>query len=174
MRIQKLNRPHRELLHKIAIGDLDGISEEDVNYVVDAARGVARARFLRHNVGMLSAPAQVEAFLRDWLRGLEHEVFGMILMDHRHRVITVTDLFRGTVDGASVHTREVVKELLMRNASAVILYHNHPSGVAEPSRADIRITARLRDALATIDARILDHIIVGDKEITSLAERGLI
>ena len=94
-------------------------------------------------------------------------------MDNRNRVITFEELFRGTIDGASVYPREVVKACLSHNAAAVIFAHNHPSGVAEPSLADERITKRLKDALALIDVRVLDHLIVGE-EVISLAERGLL
>jgi DNA repair protein RadC len=95
-------------------------------------------------------------------------------LDVRHRLIAFEELFRGTVDGASVHRREVVKQALARNAAAVILAHNHPAGVAEPSEADELITHRLRDALALVDVRVLDHIIVGDGRCMSFAERGLL
>jgi len=96
------------------------------------------------------------------------------LLDKRHRLIHYEELFRGTIDGASVHPREIVKQALRRNAAAVIVAHNHPSGIAEPSQADEFITQRVRDALALVDIRLLDHIIVGDGASVSLAERGLI
>jgi DNA repair protein RadC len=101
-------------------------------------------------------------------------VFCCLFLDTRHRLICFEELFRGTVDGASVHPREVVKQALARNAASVILAHNHPSGVAEPSHADEIITVRLRDALALVDIRVLDHLIVGDGACTSLAERGVV
>lgn len=104
----------------------------------------------------------------------EHEIFGMLLLDNRHRVIVVEELFRGTLDGASVHPREVVKAALAHNAAAVILFHNHPSGVTDPSQADELITRRLKDALALVEVRVLDHLIVGGNSSTSFAERGLI
>ena len=123
----------------------------------------------------INSPKNTRSFLRLELRNHEHEVFGMICLDNRNRIIERKDIFRGTIDGASVYPREVVKEVLAVNAAAVILYHNHPSGVAEPSQADEIITRRLRDALALVDVRILDHVIVGaDGEITSFAERGLL
>jgi len=129
---------------------------------------------LRKGSPVLSAPANTRAFLRSHLGPLEHEVFAMLVLDNRHRLIEYVELFRGTVDGASVHPREVVKEILKRNGAAVIFAHNHPSGVAEPSQADELITRRLRDGLALIDVRVLDHIIVGDEKCTSFAERGLL
>ncbi|MFI4890017.1 MAG: JAB domain-containing protein, partial [Steroidobacterales bacterium] len=95
-------------------------------------------------------------------------------LDNRHRLIEFEQLFRGTIDGASVYPREVVKQALQWNCAAVIIAHNHPSGVAEPSLADERITLRVRDALALVDIRLLDHIIVGDGASVSLAERGFI
>jgi DNA repair protein RadC len=104
----------------------------------------------------------------------EFETFCLIYLDNRHRLIACEDLFRGTIDGASVHPREVVKEALRHNAAAVILAHNHPSGVAEPSHADELITRRLREALQLVDIRVLDHLIVAGGETVSFAERGLI
>jgi DNA repair protein RadC len=105
---------------------------------------------------------------------LEHEVFCCLYLDKRHRLIQFEELFRGTIDGASVHPREIVKLALQRNSAAVIIAHNHPSGVAEPSQADEFITQRVKEALALVDIRLLDHIIVGDGACVSLAERGLI
>ena len=106
------------------------------------------------------------------LRGAHAEVFAVLFLDTRHRVIAFEVLFRGTVDGASVHPREVVRRALVHNAAAVIFAHNHPSGVAEPSRLDRAITDRLVDALSTVDVRVLDHLVVGDGETVSFAERG--
>jgi DNA repair protein RadC len=97
-----------------------------------------------------------------------------LYLDNRNRVITCQELFRGTIDGASVYPREVVKEALAHNAAAVILVHNHPSGVAEPSQADELITRRLKQALSLVDIRVLDHVIVGDGACESFAERGLL
>ena len=108
------------------------------------------------------------------LRDLEHEVFCCLYLDKRHRLIQFQELFRGTIDGASVHPREIVKLALQRNSAAVIIAHNHPSGIAEPSQADELITQRVKEALALVDIRLLDHIIVGDGASVSLAERGLL
>ena len=96
----------------------------------------------------------------------------MVFLDNQHRVIAVEDLFRGTLDSCSVHPREVVKQALKHQAGAVILAHNHPSGVAEPSPADRHITTRLKEALALVDVRTLDHLVIGDGEPVSFAERG--
>jgi DNA repair protein RadC len=122
----------------------------------------------------LSSPRATRDFLSLKLGSLDHEVFALIFLDKRHRVISYLEMFRGTIDGASVHPREVVKEALKQNAAAVILAHPHPSGVAEPSQADEFITNRLKEALGLIDVRVLDHIIIAGADSTSMAERGLI
>jgi len=122
----------------------------------------------------IRSPADTEAFLQARMRHLDHELFCCLFLDNRHRVLSFNELFRGTIDGTSVYPREVVKEALAINAAAVILAHNHPSGVAEPSQADERITKRLKSALELVDIRLLDHLIIGDGRATSLASRGLI
>jgi DNA repair protein RadC len=122
----------------------------------------------------LTTPQAVRRYLKNRLYSYPYEVFACLFLDNRHRLIQYEELFRGTVDGSSVHPREVVSRALHHNAAAVILAHNHPSGVAEPSQADTRITRRLRDALALVDIRVLDHVIVGDGEPSSFAELGLI
>lgn len=122
----------------------------------------------------IRSPADTEAFLQARMRHLDHELFCCLYLDNRHRVLRFDELFRGTIDGTSVYPREVVKEALSVNAAAVILAHNHPSGVAEPSQADERITQRLKSALDLVDIRLLDHLIIGDGAATSLARRGLI
>jgi DNA repair protein RadC len=122
----------------------------------------------------LAGPADVQRFLRARLRDRAHEVFCCLYLDNRHRVIAFEELFRGTIDGASVHPREVVKQALGHNAAAVILAHNHPSGIAEPSQADELITRRLRSGLGLVDIQILDHLVVGDTGCVSFAERGLL
>ncbi|MCP5458760.1 MAG: DNA repair protein [Gammaproteobacteria bacterium] len=108
------------------------------------------------------------------LVGLENEVFAVAFLDNRHRLIAYEELFSGTIDGCSVHPRVVVQRALHHNAGAVIFGHNHPSGEAEPSRADEQITERLKNALNYLDVRVLDHRVVGDDTITSMAERGMI
>ncbi|MCX4189900.1 RadC family protein [Methylophaga sp. OBS3] len=113
-------------------------------------------------------------YLQRQLRHFDHEVFACLFLDTRHRLISFEPLFRGTIDGANVYPREVVKQALKHNAAAVIFAHNHPSGVAEPSQADIQITKRLQSALALVDIRVLDHIIVGDALTCSLAQTGVI
>jgi DNA repair protein RadC len=121
---------------------------------------------------LLDSPRAVREFLALKLGALEHETFAVILLDVRHRLIDYVELFRGTIDAASVHPREVVKLALARNAAAVVLAHPHPSGVLEPSQADELITRRLRDALALVDIRVLDHVIIAGGDAYSLAECG--
>lgn len=122
----------------------------------------------------LTSPGQAREMLVARLRDRPHEVFAVVFLDNRHRMLHYGELFRGTIDGAAVHPREVVREALERGAAAVIFAHNHPSGVAEPSAADQSITRRLREALQLVDIRVLDHIVVGDGETVSFAERGLL
>jgi DNA repair protein RadC len=123
---------------------------------------------------VIRSPADTECYLHSRMRNLGHEVFCCLFLDNRHRVLRFDELFRGTIDGTSVYPREVVKEALAINAAAVILAHNHPSGVAEPSQADERITRRLKAALELVDIRLLDHLIIGDGCATSLASRGIL
>lgn len=121
----------------------------------------------------LCSPEDTRHYLTSQLRDVPHEIFAVLFLDQRHRVICYEELFRGTIDGANVYPREVVKKALHHNAAAVIFAHNHPSGVAEPSQSDERITHRLKDALALVDIRVLDHFVIGD-DIVSFAERGLL
>lgn len=122
----------------------------------------------------LTSVADTRRYLTTRMRHQPHEVFAVLFLDSRHRVVAFEELFFGTIDGASVHPRQVVKRALHHNAAALILAHNHPSGVAEPSQADEQITQRLKAALANIDVRVLDHFIVGDGEAYSFAEHGLL
>ncbi|EJR3663530.1 DNA repair protein RadC [Vibrio cholerae] len=122
----------------------------------------------------LTSPQQTKLYLSSVLRDRQREAFYILFWDNQHRVIRDEILFEGTIDAASVYPREVVKRALHHNAAAVILAHNHPSGVAEPSQADRRITDRLRDALGLVEIRVLDHFVVGDGEVVSFAERGWI
>jgi DNA repair protein RadC len=130
---------------------------------------------VRHQKG---EPLTSSALMRDYFQlrygELEHEVFSLVLLDNRHRLINVEEMFRGTIDGASVYPREVVKAALKWNASAVAFVHNHPSGITEPSGSDKRITERLKDALALIDVKVLDHLIVSHESTVSFAEQGLL
>ncbi len=122
----------------------------------------------------ITDPNLTRRFLKSRLRHRRREVFAVLLLDNQHRLIAYEELFLGTINGASVHPREVVKLALDRHAAAVIFAHNHPSGVTEPSAADRRITERLRSALGLVDINVLDHMIVGEGEVLSFAERGLL
>ena len=143
---------------------------------LQAAMEIGR-RFLDQTLkkqGPLSDPTEASRFLTHQLRDRQHEVFAIIYLDTRHHVIEYEELFTGTLNGATVHPREVVKSVLQHNASAVILAHNHPSGIAEPSQADTSITKKLQQSLALIDVRLLDHLVIGDGEFVSMSDRGLI
>ncbi|HAG93165.1 MAG: hypothetical protein CMK83_03395 [Pseudomonadales bacterium] len=134
-------------------------------------------RYLEANLDRgdaFTSPALTRRFLQARLRAYHHEVFACLFLDNQNRLIRFEELFNGTIDGASVYPREVVKRVLAVNAAAVIFAHNHPSGVAEPSHADRSITQRLQSALELVDVRVLDHFIVGDGEVVSMAERGLL
>jgi DNA repair protein RadC len=140
--------------------------------VLDRAQALIAQRF-RSGAPVLSAPNRTREFLRLKLGALDHEVFAVLFLDKRHRLIEYVELFRGTIEGASVHPREVVKEALARNAAALICTHGHPSGDPTPSQADELITVKLKEALALVDIRLLDHLIVGNT-ISSMAEMGLL
>jgi len=122
----------------------------------------------------LTSSKDTKDYLKLKLGTLQREVFAVLFLTNQHSVIAYEEMFQGTLDGAAVYPREVVKRALHHNAAAVIFAHNHPSGVCEPSNADVSITSRLKDALNLIETRVLDHIVVGFDEVISLAERGLI
>lgn len=157
----------------LLVRDVDGqyrpASSEEV---LQQARRVLSQR-VRRGATMFS-PGAVKDYLRVQLGVLEHEVFCVIFLDAQHRIVALKEMFRGTVTQTSVYPREVVKEALAVNAAAVILAHNHPSGVAEPSRADEVLTQSLRQALALVDVRVLDHLVVAGADVTSFAELGLV
>lgn len=140
------------------------------NEILAQAEAILRSRI--SDGELLSDPAKAGELLRYRLAGRDREFFTVVMLDSRHRVLCIEDLFAGTIDGAEVHPREVVKVALMHNAAAVILGHNHPSGNTEPSAADRAVTARLKQALALIDVRLLDHFVVGTSGATSMAARG--
>ena len=121
----------------------------------------------------LTSPEITKAYLSAQLRGYSYEVFACLFLDNQHRVIKLDELFRGTIDGASVYPREVVKQALHHNAATVIFAHNHPSGITLPSQSDKQITEKLKQALALFDIRVLDHFIIGDGDPYSFAEHGL-
>jgi DNA repair protein RadC len=122
----------------------------------------------------LTSPEITRAYLSAQLRGYSYEVFACLFLDNQHRVIQLDELFRGTIDGASVYPREVVKKALHYNAAAVVFAHNHPSGISEPSQADKQITEKLKQALGLLEIRVLDHFIIADGQPFSFAEHGLI
>lgn len=153
-----------------AVKGLGNAKFAQLQSVLELARRHLAEQLTRETV--FSNPATVTGFVRAQLRDYQHEVFMVLFLDTRHRLIAVEELFRGTIDGASVYPREIVKRALHHNAAALIFAHNHPSGIAEPSAADEQITGRLMRALALVDIRVLDHIIVGSEGEVSLAERG--
>lgn len=142
----------------------------NADQVLEAARRVVDQRMQRGT--SFTDPSVARQFFRDKLAGLEREVFAAVFLDCRHRMIDYAELFFGSLDGAEVHPREVVRQALLHNAGALLIAHNHPSGNAEPSAADRALTARLKQALALIEVRLLDHIVVGGSQTMSLAERG--
>lgn len=149
---------------------LNGPQTEDD--ILAAAEDILSRKLERQ--GEIGNPRDSETFLRMRIGHLPHEEFHVVWMDNRHRIIATDRLFNGTVDGASVHPREVVRRALDRNAAACIFAHNHPSGVPEPSAADRAITKELKDVLQLISVRVLDHIVVGATTCVSMAARGLI
>lgn len=144
----------------------------ELQAVLELARRAMAADLSQRPV--FDSPQAVRDYLRLQLGGLEHEVFAALFLDAQHRLIAYEPLFRGTLSQTSVYPREVLKRTLALNAAALILAHNHPSGVAEPSRADEHLTQSLKAALALIDVRVLDHFIVGGQQVLSFAERGLL
>lgn len=144
-------------------------TEKEMRFIALTHKIVARRLITSESV---FCPALMHEYLFTKLAVLEHEVFLLILLDNQHRIIESVEISRGTIDQASVYPREVVKTALQYNAAVVMLAHNHPSGVAEPSRADIQITERLQAALGLVDIRVLDHFVVGGETIISFAERG--
>lgn len=140
--------------------------------ILEAARQAIEKKMQRG--ASFTSSAAVKQYLCAKLAAFEHEVFAVLFLDTQHCLIEYAEMFRGTIDGASVYPREVVKQALRLNAAAVIVSHNHPSGNPEPSAADKALTSQLRQALALVDVRTLDHIIVASSSTTSFAERGLI
>ena len=160
--------------HKLRAGEDTGtyvmeapVTEADI---LRMAQQLAMSRLSKGRA--LTEPKQVFSHLQTLLQYHEHEVFALLLLDTKHRIIGFQELFRGTLDGASVYPREVVKIALEHNAAAVVLVHNHPSGDPEPSQADRTLTTTLKNALNMIGTKTLDHIVVGHEGCVSLAERG--
>ena len=156
-------------LSDLKLGDLNDAEKQSV--ITLAMKVLA----IKHRAGrVLSKPEETRNYLRLRLADCRNEVFGCLFLDNRHRIIAMRELFQGTLDGASVHPRVVVQHAMEVNAAALVFFHNHPSGVAEPSHADETITRRLKDALALVDVRVLDHFVVSAGESVSFAERGLL
>lgn len=154
-----------------------GVGLGDAKYTqLQAVLEMARRHFAEQlqKGDALSSPAMTRAYLSAQLRGYTFEVFACLFLDNQNRVIQLEELFRGTIDSANVYPREVVRRALYHNAAAVIFAHNHPSGISEPSRSDQHITEKLKQALALLDIRVLDHFIIGDGEPYSFAEHGLL
>jgi DNA repair protein RadC len=163
---------HSTSATSLFVRESDSYREVTELELVTAAR---RALAKRCQAGRcLRSPGATRDYLSVTMAGLEYEVFVLILLNTRHHILSIEELFRGTIDGASVYPREVVKTALRANAAAVICAHNHPSGVAEPSNADELITRRLKDALALVDVRLLDHLLVTCEQVYSFAEGGLL
>lgn len=146
--------------------------EAQTDEVLQAAQSLLLNRV--RNTEEFTSPQVVRDFLRVRLSALEHEIFAVLHLDAQNRVLEYVEMFRGTVSQTSVYPREVVKESLARNSAAVILVHNHPSGAARPSRADEALTQTLKAALALVDVRVLDHLIVAGADVVSFAEMGLL
>lgn len=153
-------------------------SQHTFNYqtaeeVISAAKHIMESMMAQRDV-LLTSPELVRQYLMTRLGRAEREIFCVMFLDTQNRLIATEDLFMGTIDGAAVYPREVLKAALKHNAAAVLLAHNHPSGVVEPSQADQRITQRLQTALEFVDVRVLDHFVVSGTEYSSFAERGLL
>lgn len=161
---------HQHDQHDLFTDPFEGIPED---LILDRAMAILEQRHTRTSE-ILASPEDTRRFLRMRMAHLDYEVFGMLILDNRHRVIEVTDLATGTLDGAAVYPREIVKAVLKSGGAAVLLYHNHPSGICDPSQADINLTRRLKEALGLIDVRVLDHFIVSGTDSVSMAERGLV
>jgi DNA repair protein RadC len=157
--------------------------------IVDTSRRIgltiAEEKLIAHAIACLEArylvkkeaitsPQETRAYFKLKLDSLKAEIFACLYLDNRHQVLGYEELFQGTIDGTSIHPREVVRRVIEMGAAAVIFAHNHPSGMTEPSQADLRITQRLKEALALIEVRVLDHLIIGEGDGVSLAERGLL
>jgi len=156
---------------KLFVADAGGnYSPAPDGVILEAARSAVERKLKRGCT--FNSPASARKLLPGLLGALEHEVFCVAFLDKRHRLIEFQEIFRGTIDGASVHPREIVKVALNLNAAALILCHNHPSGIATPSEADCLITKRSQEALSLIDVRIVDHCIVAGNDTYSFAERG--
>ncbi len=172
--VPKVRRGRAKITSPIPIpaAGAEGLADHE-RAVIDAARAILRAR-LRQPGGYANSPRAARELALLHLAGREHECFAMMFLDAQYRLIAFEELFRGTLTQASVFPREVVRAAMRHNAAAVILAHNHPSGIPEPSQADTLLTQSLKSALALVDVQTLDHLIVSDDAVVSFAERGLL
>lgn len=159
-----------EIAARFFCGEAGFLEAATPSQLVDAALQIMEHQHQRGTV--ISLPGQVRKYLRLKIGRLEHEVFAVLLLDGQHRLLAYEEVFRGTIDGCVIYSREVAKIALANNAAAVIVAHNHPSGVAEPSKSDRRMTEKLKEALALIDVQVLDHLVVGGEGVVSFTERG--
>ena len=150
---------------------IDYASRASQQNIIREALNILQKDLSKNQIGM-NSPQAVKDYCRLKLATKEHEVFAVLFLDNQHRLIEFKELFRGTISSCSVHIREVAKEALKLNCAAVILTHNHPSGICEPSLSDVNITKSLKKSLSLFDIRVLDHIVVSLEGTTSLAERG--
>ncbi|MGR5558817.1 RadC family protein [Vibrio fortis] len=155
-------------------GQNHALFSDDEIQTLEHAADILRAKLFLNEQPVFNSPELAKAYCQASLVTREHEVFGVLFLDSQHRVRFTEELFTGTIDAASIYPREVVKASLQRNSAAVIFFHNHPSGLAEPSQSDRLITRRLTDALALIDVRVLDHFVLSHDTVVSFAERGWI
>lgn len=153
-------------------GNYTFLDSINATQIIELASSILESSLIRGEA--FTDPMCASDYAQLKIGSLEHEVFAVMFLDNRHRLIAFEEMFRGSINGASVHPREVVKQALKHNAAALIITHNHPSGITEPSQADRQLTQRLKDALALVDIRVLDHLVVSASESTSMAERGLI
>lgn len=171
MSARRLTKLHaRAVAEEVTARYHKGISTTNEDTIIAQAFAIIDARFKRGEA--LADPAQAAAYFSRKLRGLDYEVFAVLFLNSRHQIIAYEELFRGTIDGSEVHPREVARRALYHNAAAMIFGHNHPSGNPEPSAGDRAVTARLKQALALIEIRVLDHFVVGDGAATSMAQKG--
>lgn len=168
-----INEPETQYTTQDTPAYLTGLTTREANTVKRAFK-IMEEKVLPIPQDVLTSSAATRRYLQARMQGLEHEVFTVVFLTNQHGVIACEEMFRGTIDGAAVYPREVVKAALQHNAAAVILAHNHPSGVAEPSGADLAITNRLQEALRTVDIRVLDHLVIGAGTVVSFAERNLL
>ncbi|MDC5853791.1 RadC family protein [Vibrio europaeus] len=151
---------------------LTPVFSDEEQHLLQQAAAVLKSKLVLLEQPVMNAPSIAQAFCQTQLAACDVEIFGALFLDNQHRVRACEELFRGTLDQAAVYPREVVKRAIATSAAAVILFHNHPSGCAEPSQTDRRITRRLHDVLALVDVRLLDHFVVSFADVVSFAERG--